>query len=140
MNTAHRIEARSPPSDSSPVLPANSISTAIRLNGNSSTGPSAGQGTLEDWSSELVNEPDFIIEHLDDGTALFHPRTGSAEHAVRSSTYRSFGFFGGLLSSSEPGHIAPTGRIRESWDILWDILETGGYRCVIKGATHARWK
>ena len=87
-----------------------------------------------------MNELDFIIERLDDGTALFHPRTRRAEEAVRSNTYRSFGFFGGLLTSCVPGHVAPTGRIRESWDILWDILEMDGYRCVIKGAAYARRK
>jgi len=79
-----------------------------------------------------MNEPDFIIERLGDGSALFHPRTARAEDAVGSTTYRSFGFFGGLLTGSEPGHISPTGRTRESWDILWDVLETDGYRCAIK--------
>ncbi len=32
-------------------------------------------------------------------------------------------FFGGLLASAEPGYVAPSGRVGESWDILWDILE-----------------
>ena len=81
-----------------------------------------------------MNKADFIIERLDDGSALFHPRTRRAEEAPGSITYRSFSFLGGLITSNEPGYVAPTGRIRESWDILWDILETDGYRCVVKNA------
>jgi hypothetical protein len=89
---------------------------------------------LEDGSEWQVKEADFVIEVLDDGSALFNPRTASAAEVLRSSAYRSFGFFGGLLTSSEPGHIAPTGRIRESWDILWDLLEADGHQCVFKYA------
>jgi hypothetical protein len=77
-------------------------------------------------------EADFIMERLGDGSALFHLRTGRAEEALRSSTYLSSGFFGGLLASSEPGYVAPMGRIRQSRQILWDILETDGHRRVLK--------